>query len=110
MEAKHNKELTMNIEENTKKTQVANKDYTELRVTNRSLKISYTAIVLIMAVFVFLRTNHNTFIDFSTAVCGSVFAGMAYRFIKTKQVTCLVIALMSFIAMIVGIVRFTIGF
>ena len=99
----------MNKEDILKKAQAENKDEMELQVKNKSLTFSYIVMVVMTAIFTGLRSEQGTVMDLCAAVCGSVCAGMTYRFFKTKKTIYLVIALITLIVMIIAIIRFAMG-
>ena len=100
----------MDKEEILKKAQTESKDERELQVKDKSIGLSYIVMTLMAAVFTGIRAEQGfPMMDLCATVCGSVCAGMAYRFFKTKKTEYLLLALITFIVMIVAIVRFAMG-
>lgn len=100
----------MQRDEILKKAQAENSDERELQVKDKSMTVSYVVMVLMAAVFTYIRARQGLpMMDLCATVCGSVCAAMTYRFIKTKQKTCLLIAVITFAVMVTAIVRFAMG-
>ena len=67
------------------KAQAENEDERELQVKDKSITFSYIVMVLMAAVFTWIRAKQGLpMMDLCAPVCGSVCAAMTYRFIKTK--------------------------
>lgn len=100
----------MNKEEILKKAQTENKDEREVQVKDKSIAFSYVAMTVMATVFTAIRAGQDLpMMDLCATVCASVCAGMTYRFFKTKKTSYLSLALITFIVMIVAIVRFAMG-
>ena len=88
-----------------------NNDERELQVKDKSIAFSYIAMTVMAAVFTAIRAGQGLpMMDLCATVCGSVCAGMAYRFFKTKKTEHLVLVLITFIVMIVAIMGFIMGY
>lgn len=100
----------MNKEEILTRAQVENEDEREVQVKDKSITFSYVVLVIMATVFTCIRAEQGLpMMDLCATVCGSVCAGMVYRFIMTKGKTYLLIATITFIVMIFAIVRFAMG-
>ena len=100
----------MDREEILKKAQAENRDERELQIKVKSVTWAFIVMVVMAAVFTFIRARQGLpVMDLCATVCGSVCAAMTYRLIKTKDKFYLVLALITFAAMVLGIVRFAMG-
>ena len=100
----------MNKEEILKKAQAEKMDEREIQVKDKSIIWSYIAMVIAAAVFSFVRSQQNLpIMDLSATVSASVFAGMTYRFVKTKDKRILTIAAITFVLAITATIRFFMG-
>ena len=87
-----------------------NNDERELQVKDKSMTFSYIVMIAMAAVFTTIRAGQGLpMMDLCATVCGSVCAGMAYRFFRTKKTEYFILALITFIVMIVAIIRFAMG-
>ena len=93
-----------------KKAQNENVDEREVQVKDKSITFSYIVMVLMAAVFTYIRAKQDLpMMDLCATVCGSVCAAMTFRFIKTKGKFYLAIAVITFVIMVIAIVRFAMG-
>lgn len=100
----------MDRDEVLKKAQAENKDERELQVKDKSMMWSYLVMVVLAAVFTAVRAGQGLpMMDLSATVCGSVCAGMIYRYIKTRERFFLVLAAVTFIVAVVAAIRFFMG-
>lgn len=100
----------MEREEILKKAQAEKTDERELQVKDKSMMWSYIAMVLMAAVFSFIRSEQGLpMMDLCATVSSSVCAAMTYRFIQTKNRGCLNIAVITLIITVIAIVRFFMG-
>lgn len=100
----------MNKEEILKQAQNNKEDERELQVKDKSMMWSYIVMVIMAAVFSFIRSEQGlSMMDLPATVCGSACAAMTYRFIKTKKMEALWIALITLAASIMAIYRFSMG-
>lgn len=100
----------MEREEILKRAQAENRDERELQVKDKSMMCSYIVMVLMAAVFSFIRSEQGLpMMDLCATVCGSVCAAMTYRFVMTKKKQCLYIAVIAFIVAVVAVIRFCMG-
>ena len=100
----------MEREEILKRAQAENRDERELQVKDKSMMCSYIVMVLMAAVFSFIRSEQGLpMMALSATVCGSVCAAMTYRFVMTKKKQCLYIAVIAFIVAVVAVIRFCMG-
>lgn len=100
----------MNKEEILKKAQAERRDEREIQVKDRSIMWSYIVLVIAAAVFSFIRSEQGLpMMDLSATVSASVFAGMMYRFVKTKDRQNLMIAVIMLLIAITATIRFFMG-
>lgn len=100
----------MEREEILKRAQAEKTDERELQVKDKSMMCSYIVLVLVAAVFSFIRSEQGLpTMDLCATVGSSVCAGMTYRFIKTKNKGYMIIAMVMFVITVVSIVRFFMG-
>lgn len=100
----------MNKEEILQKAQAEKKDEREMQVRDKSMLWSYLVMVLAAAVFSFIRSEQGLpMMDLCATVSASVFAGMAYRFVETKNKGNLIIALVMLFVAVAATVRFFMG-
>lgn len=100
----------MDKNEILKMAQVENQDEMELQVKDKSMMWSYIVMVVMAAIFSFIRSEQGLpMMDLTATVSASVCAAMAYRFIKTRNKEHLFLALIMFVVAIVAIVRFVMG-
>jgi len=86
--------IIMERNEILKKAQAERVDERELQVKDKSMMWSYITMVFMAAIFSFIRSEQGLpMMDLSATVSASVFAGMTYRFIKTKKKENAIIAL-----------------
>ena len=92
------------------KAQAENQDEREVQVKDKSITYSYIVMILMAAVFTWIRAKQGLpMMDLCATVCGSVCAAMTYRFIKTKGKTYLMLAVITFVVMVMAIIRFVAG-
>ena len=92
------------------KAQNENVDEREIQVKDKSVTFSYIVMVLMASVFTYIRAKQGLpMMDLCATVCGSVCAAMTYRFIRTKGKFYLILAVITFIVMVIAIVRFAMG-
>lgn len=100
----------MDKNEILKMAQVENQDEMELQVKDKSMMWSYIVMVVMAAIFSFIRSEQGLpMMDLTATVSASVCAAMTYRFIKTRNKEHLFLALIMFVVAIVAIVRFVMG-
>lgn len=82
-----------------------------IQVRDKSVKVTYTALVLSAAVFAFIRgMAGQPVMDLGATVCCSVFAGRVYCFIRTKEKFDLVMAVLTLLASIAATISFFMGY
>lgn len=100
----------MEREEILRKAQEEKKDERETQVKDKSMMWSYIVMVIMAALFSFIRSEQGLpMMDLSATVCGSVCATMTYRFIKTKNKEHLIIALITLASAVIATIRFFMG-
>jgi hypothetical protein len=103
-------EKIMDKDEILKRAQAERKDERELQVKDKSMMWSYIVMVLAAAIFSFIRSEQGLpMMDLTATVSASCCAAMTYRFIKTKEKSCLFIALVMLSVAIISTVRFFMG-
>lgn len=101
----------MDKDEILKKAQAEGKDERELQVKDKSMMWAYIGMVLAAGVFSLIRSEQGLpTMDLCATVSASVFTGMTYRFIKTKDKQYAIISLIALIVSILGTVRFIMGY
>lgn len=100
----------MNKDEILKRAQQEKSDEMEMQVRDKSMKWTYIAMVLSAAVFSFIRDQQGLpMMDLCATVSISVCVGQFYRYVRTRDRGCLLIAVLMFIVSIVAAVRFFMG-
>jgi len=102
----------MDKNEILKKAQNEKKDEREIQIKDKSMMWSYTVMVLAAAVFSFIRSEQGLpMMDLTATVAASAsaFAGMTYRFVKTKAREHLILADVMLVVAVVATVRFFMG-
>jgi uncharacterized membrane-anchored protein len=103
-------DTTMNKDEILKKAQSEKNDERELQVKDKSMMWSYIVMVLMAAIFSFIRSEQGLpMMDLTATVSASVCAAMTYRFIKTEEKAHLFIAVIMLCVAIIATVRFFMG-
>lgn len=97
----------MKREEILKKAQSDQIDEMEMQAKDKSLMWSYVVMVVASAVFTLCRSGSIS--GFGAAVCFSVFAGMMYRFVKTREWFYFILAVVTLISAIFATIRFIMG-
>lgn len=100
----------MEREEILKRAQGEKKDERELQIKDKSMMWSYIVMVMMAAIFSFVRSEQGLpVMDLCATVCGSVCAAMIYRYVKTKKAEHLIIAAVMFAVTIAAIIGFCMG-
>jgi hypothetical protein len=100
----------MNKDEILKKAQSEKNDEREIQVKDKSMMWSYIVILLVAAIFSFIRSEQGLHtMDFYATVSASACAAMTYRFINIKEKVYLFYALIMLIVAIMATVRFFMG-
>ena len=101
----------MNKEEILKKAQTEKVDEErELQVKDKSMMWSYIAMVIVAAIFLFIRSEQgNPMMDFTSIVSFSVLANQTYRFNKTKEKQYLIVGFIALCVAITATIRFMMG-
>lgn len=103
-------DLIMEREEILKRAQGEKLDERELQVKDKSIVWSYIVMVIMAAIFSFVRSEQGLpMMDLCATVSGSVCAAMIYRFIKTKNKEYLLISVITLAITIMAIIRFCMG-
>ena len=102
--------IIMERNEILKKAQAERVDERELQVKDKSMMWSYITMVFMAAIFSFIRSEQGLpMMDLSATVSASVFAGMTYRFIKTKKKENAIIALVMLSVVVIATISFFMG-
>lgn len=99
----------MNKEEILARSRKENEGYDEfqLQVRDKSMKWTYIIMVVTAAIFTWIRAGQGLpIMDLCATVSLSVCVGQSYRFMKTKDKGCLVLAMITLLVAIVAIIRF----
>ena len=100
----------MDKSEILKKAQNERIDEMEIQIRDRSMKWTYVIMVIAAAVFSFIRAEQGLpMMDLFATVCFSVCAGQAYRFVKSKEKSCLMMAIITLIVAAAATIRFLMG-
>lgn len=99
----------MNKEEILAKSRKENErcDEFQLQVRDKSMKWTYLTMVVTAAIFAEIRANKGLpMMDLCATVGLSVCAGQFYRFMKTKDKGCLIMAVVTLVIGVFAIIRF----
>ncbi|MCO4625925.1 hypothetical protein Si039_01710 [Streptococcus infantarius subsp. infantarius] len=101
----------MNKEAILKITQSEKRDEMELHIKDKSMMCPYLVMVIVAALFNFIKALHGVPItDLTATVCASVGTTSAYRYAKLKDKQDLFIAIIMFIIAIISTIYFVIGY
>ncbi len=101
----------MNKEEILEQSRSENRDERDDDVRDKSLKWTLITMVILSAVFAFLRARRGeTMLDLTVVVCGSVSVSFFYRFAKTKRRELLILGGIIALAAILALIRFCMGY
>lgn len=100
----------MNKEEILSKAQAEKNDEREKQVSVFSFRWTYLTMGIVASVFAYFRAMKGQPItDLCATVCYSVCAGMIYRYTKTKNISDLLFAAITFAIACVATLRFFMG-
>lgn len=100
----------MNKEEILKKAQKEKHDEMEQQVKDKSMWFSYTVMVIVAAVFSFIRSEQGLpMMDLTAVVALSCSANFLYRFFRIKEKSYLILAVVMIAMGILATVRFLMG-
>lgn len=100
----------MDRQEILRKAQQEGNDELEIQVRDRSMKWTYIAMVIAAAVFSFIRESQGyPIMDLAATVSISVCAGQFYRFVKSRESSCLMIAVAMLAVAVGSTIRFLMG-
>lgn len=101
----------MNKDEILKMAQKEGNDEMMLQIRDKSIKWTYIAMVVAVAIFSFIRSEQGLpMMDLSATMGFSVFVGETYRYVKCKEKGFLVIAVIALIVAIAATIRFAMGY
>lgn len=101
----------MNREEILERSRKENVDEREVLVRDQSMRWTMLAMVVLSAIFAFIRESKGqSIMDLSVVLCGSCSVTFIYRFIKTRRKDCLVLGVISFIVAVLALIRFIMGY
>lgn len=99
----------MNKEEILKRAQ-NEQDEMVVQTHDKAMKYTYIALVISAAIFAFIRAQKDQpIMDLCATVCFSVFAGRIYCYMKTKDFTNLIMALITLLVALFATIRFFMG-
>jgi len=100
----------MKKEEILEKGRAENRDEREDAVRDQSIRWTFMTMVLLSAVFAYLRAAQGqTMMDLTVVVCGSVSVSFLYRFFKTKRKELLLLGLVVLACAVIALVRYCTG-
>lgn len=100
----------MDKNEILRRAQQERQDEREVQIRDQSIKWTYVAMILTAAVFAAIRGSQGQpIMDLCATVCISVCTGQAYRYVKTKDGSCLVVAGITLIVAVIAMIRFIRG-
>ena len=103
-------ERKMKREEILKKTQQEKSDERAEQVKGLSFRWTYLTMAAAAAIFAYFRAAQGqSMMDLCATVCFSVCAGMVYRFVKTREKSCILLAAVTFAVTFVAAVQFLMG-
>jgi phosphate/sulfate permease len=101
----------MNKEDILKMAQSEKRDEMELHIKDKSMMWSYLVMVIVAALFSFIKDLHGVPItDLTATVCASVGTTLAYRYAKLKDKQDLFIAIIMFIIALISTIYFVMGY
>lgn len=101
----------MNKEDILKMAQSEKRDEMELHIKDKSMMWSYLVMVIVAALFSFIKALHGVPItDLTATVCASVGTTLAYRYAKLKDKQDLFIAIIMFIIAMISTIYFVMGY
>lgn len=101
----------MNKEDILKMAQSEKRDEMELHIKDKSMMWSYLVMVIVAALFSFIKALHGVPItDLTATVCASVGTTLAYRYAKLKDKQDLFIAIIMFIIALISTIYFVMGY
>nr|WP_205396167.1 DUF6442 family protein [Streptococcus lutetiensis] len=101
----------MNKEHILKMAQSEKRDEMELHIKDKSMMWSYLVMVIVAALFSFIKALHGVPItDLTATVCASVGTTLAYRYAKLKDKQDLFIAIIMFIIALISTIYFVMGY
>lgn len=103
----------MTKEEILEKSRKENKsgDEREKEILSDATKYSYIVMIFFAAFYSFIRSQKGEpMMDLPAVCCASAFTNFIYRFIKTKEKSYLVVAVITLIAGIGASIRFFMGY
>ena len=100
----------MNKEEILEKGRSENKDERDVIVRDQSIKWTFITMVLLSAIFAYLRAaKGQTIMDLTVVVCGSVSVSFLYRYCKTKRKELLILGVVILLCALVALFRYCTG-
>ncbi|MCI8408907.1 MAG: hypothetical protein HFJ09_06505 [Lachnospiraceae bacterium] len=99
----------MNKEEILAKSRKENErcDEFQIQIRDKSMKWTYITLVVVAAIFAWIRAEQGLpMMDLCVTICSSVCVGQFYRFIKTKDKWCLIMAVITLLVGIFAVIRF----
>ncbi|MDE7312089.1 MAG: hypothetical protein K2N87_10820 [Eubacterium sp.] len=100
----------MNREDILRKAQKEGNDEMEMQVRDKSMKWTYVSMVIAAGIFSFIRDMQDyPMMDLTATVAISVAVGNFYRYLKCKEKSNLMIAVVMFAVFALSTIRFLMG-
>ncbi len=100
----------MNKEEILEKGRSENKDERDEMIRDRSIKWTFLTMVLLSAIFAYLRAAQGqTMMDLTVVVCGSVSVSFLYRFFQTKRKELLILGVVVLLCALFALFQYCTG-
>ncbi len=100
----------MTKDEVLEKSRSQNQDEREETIRDKSIKWTMITMVLLSAVFAYIRAEQGqSMMDLTVVVCGSVSVSFLYRFFKTKRKYFLLLGIITLACAVLALVRFVNG-
>ena len=101
----------MTKDEVLQKSRSENQDEREEVIRDKSIKWTMITMVLLSAVFAYLRAEQGqSMMDLTVVVCTSVSVSFLYRFLKTRRKYFLLLGLITLACAVLALVRFINGY
>ena len=100
----------MDKEDILRKAQKEGNDEMEIQIRDKSMKWTYVSMVIAACIFSFIRDMQDyPMMDLTATVSVSVAVGNFYRYVKCRDKTNLLIAVVMFLVFILSTIRFIMG-
>lgn len=100
----------MDKEEILRKAQKESNDEMEVQIRDKSMKWTYITMVIAVGIFSLIRDMQGyPMMDLTATVCISVAVGNFYRYVRGKEKSSLIIALVMLVIFVISTIRFIMG-